>query len=270
MIQHYLHVSAFTRIAGGGNSAAVVQLAKWPTDERLSELARAIALPVTSVIVHSTEGFELRWLSHSGSFVQSMCGHGTLAASLAVSLAHPNLATFRFITPGGVVSVERKGDEFRLALPRWESFAREPWPELSEALGLDPSEVLDAGRDTLAVFRSENDVRNLRPDMEKLRKLGHRGFIATAPGLNYDCVSRFFCPTFGLGVDEDPVTGSAHCAIAPLWASRLKKQTLRALQASFEQGELTCEVGDSAVTITACAVLRSREEIELYTPTQAP
>lgn len=263
MIQQYLHVSAFTQTAGGGNSAAVVELPEWPSNEHLAELAKAIALPVTSVVVQASKGIELRWLSRAGSFVKSMCGHGTLAASLAVSLRYPGLGMFSFITPGGVVKIERRGDAFRLALPRWESRARAPWPELSEALGMEPREVLDGGRDTLAVFGSEDEVRSLRPDMEKLRQLGHRGFIATAPGLTHDCVSRFFCPTFGLGVDEDPVTGSAHCAIAPLWAARLRKSTLRALQASPAQGELICEVGDSAVTITANAVLRSREQIEL-------
>lgn len=262
MIQQYLHVSAFTRTPGGGNSAAVVQLSQWPSDEYLAELAKAIALPVTSVIVQTSQGVELRWLSRSGSFVKSMCGHGTLAASLAVSLRHPDLGMFDFITPGGVVKIERRGDAFRLALPRWESRAREPWPELIAALGLEPLEVLDGGRDTLAVFGSEDEVRSLRPDMEQLRQLGHRGFIATAPGLTHDCVSRFFCPTFGLGVDEDPVTGSAHCAIAPLWAARLGKSTLHALQASPAQGELICEVGDSSVTITASAVLRSQEQVE--------
>ena len=168
------------------------------------------------------------------------------------------------------MEIERRGESFRLALPRWDSRAREPWPELSSALGLEPLEVLEGGRDTLAVFGSEDEVRALRPDMEQLRQLGHHGFIATAPGLNHDCVSRFFCPTFGLGVDEDPVTGSAHCAIAPLWASRLKKSTLRALQASSSQGELICEVGESTVTITADAVLRSREQVELRTYPYTP
>ena len=138
MIQQYLHVSAFTRTVGGGNSAAVVQLSRWPSDEHLAELAKAIALPVTSVVVQTSNGIELRWLSRSGSFVQSMCGHGTLAASLAVSLSYPDLGMFSFITPGAVVKIERRGDVFRLALPRWESQAREPWPELSAALGLDP------------------------------------------------------------------------------------------------------------------------------------
>jgi len=261
MIQQYMHVSAFTRTPGGGNSAGVVLLAEWPADEELSNLARAIALPVTSVIVRTAQGLELRWLSRSGSFVKSMCGHGTLAASLAVNLLHPELNEFSFITPGGEVMVERRDGQFRLALPRWQPRARPPWPELSGALGKEPSELLDGGRDVLAVFTSEEEVRSLRPDMARLRALGHRGFIATAQGLEYDCVSRFFCPTFGLGVDEDPVTGSAHCAIAPLWSERLGIKTVRALQASPAQGELICEVSDAAVIISAHAVLRSYEKI---------
>lgn len=263
MVQQYMHVSAFTRTPGGGNSAGVVFLSEWPTDEELAGLARAISLPVTSVIVESARGLELRWLSRSGSFVKSMCGHGTLAAALGTTLLYPELKKFSFITPGGVVSVERRDDQFRLALPRWESSVRPRWPELSEALGKEPSELLDSGRDVLAVFASEDEVRSLHPDMAKLRALGHRGFIATAQGLEYDCVSRFFCPAFGLGVDEDPVTGSAHCAIAPLWSKRLGVTILHALQASPTPGELMCEVSDSAVTISASAVLRSYEEVAI-------
>ena len=265
MALEYMHVSAFTRIPGGGNSAGVICLPEWPTDEVLSGLARSIDLPVTAVIVETERGVELRWRSRAGSFVKSMCGHGTLAASLAMSLSKPDLRKFIFLTPGGPVEVERTEDDlFRLSLPRWDSTrCAHRWPELEEALGWVPTELLDAGRDVLAVFASEVDVRALHPDMVKLRQLGHRGFIATAPGNSFDCVSRFFCPTFGLGVDEDLATGSAHCAIAPFWAQRLGKSTLHALQASEAEAELVCEVGDTSVTVSAPAVLQSYERVSL-------
>jgi predicted PhzF superfamily epimerase YddE/YHI9 len=128
-------------------------------------------------------------------------------------------------------------------------------PDLARALGREPIEVYDAGRDTIAVFADESHVRGLVPDMARLRALGRRGFIATAPGRQFDCVSRFFCPSFGIGVDEDPVTGSAHCSIAPLWAARLGKSKLRAYQASSTGGEILCEVTPHTVVIGAPAVV---------------
>ena len=260
---NYLHVSAFTRTPGMGNSAAVCEFESWPTDEELSELAQTIALPVTSCIVRGPNGMELRWLSRSGSFVQSMCGHGTLAASFAVALSEPDLLRFVFKTPGGNVPIRREGDIFYISLPRWNSKPIDVWPELDEALGIPPSELRDAGRDVVAVFETEEEVRRLRPDMGKLLQLGRRGFIATAQGADYDCVSRFFCPSFGLGVDEDPVTGSAHCSIAPLWSERLGKQRLRAFQASAAGGELQCDVETESVTIGASAALVSRKSVTI-------
>jgi len=259
----FLHVSAFTREPGKGNSAAVCELEAWPPDEKLSLIARTIGLPVTSCLVTVKGIMELRWLSRAGTFVQSMCGHGTLAASFVVSLRNPGLTQFSFNTSGGVVHVRRGADMFFLALPRWNSRPIESWPELSDALGRAPRELLDAGRDVIAVFQSEAQVRDLSPDMAKLLSLGRRGFIATAAGSQFDCVSRFFCPSFGLGVDEDPVTGSAHCSIAPLWSQRLSKTSLLAYQASPVGGELHCDVSQDTVTIGAPAALFARARISV-------
>ncbi|MGA0569517.1 PhzF family phenazine biosynthesis protein [Variovorax sp. VNK109] len=251
----YLHVSAFTGIPGQGNPAGVVWLDEWPSDETLSTIAKTIALPITACIVQVQDRLELRWLSRTGLFVQSMCGHGTLAASFAVSERNSQLPEFTFDTPGGAVRVEKRGDMFYLALPRWDSHIVASQPLLNEALRAVPAELRDAGRDLLAVFDDEQQVRQLEPDMAKLLKLGRRGFIATSPGESFDCVSRFFCPSFGLGVDEDPVTGSAHCAIAPYWSQRLNKTTLTAHQASPAGGDLTCEVTDTSVIIGSQASL---------------
>jgi PhzF family phenazine biosynthesis protein len=259
----YLEVSAFTSTPGLGNAAGVCEFEQWPDDDALRRLAQAIALPVTSCIVRRDGRIELRWFSKSGAPVRSMCGHGTLAASFAMSLRDPAMADFAFETPGGTVPVRRRGGVFQLELPRWDARPMDAWPALAQALGADPAQVLDAGRDVIAVFSDEAEVRTLAPDMAKLLALGHRGFIATAPGRQYDCVSRFFCPAFGLGVDEDPVTGSAHCAIAPLWAGRLGKTTLHACQASAAGGELVCEVRDRSVVIGALAVLRARRRVSV-------
>jgi PhzF family phenazine biosynthesis protein len=259
----YLHISAFTSEPGKGNSAAVCRFDAWPSDEQLSALAQKIGLPVTACLVSAGDKTELRWLSRSGTYVQSMCGHGTLAASCVVAMEQPGLRDFEFHTPGGKVPVRRAGDLFFLALPRWNSRQVEQAPALAEALGGTPSEFYDAGRDMVAVYRTEAEVRALAPNMAKLRALGRRGFIATAPGMEYDCVSRFFCPSFGIGVDEDPVTGSAHCSIAPLWADKLGKQQLQAYQASAVGGVLQCRVTPESVVIGAPAVLFKRGHVAL-------
>lgn len=257
----YLHVSAFTSVPGGGNAAAVCQFENWPGDELLAHIARQLALPVTACIVQAAGVTELRWLSRSGIYVQSMCGHGTLAASCVMAMQEPGRNEFVFSTPGGPVPVRREGGMFFLALPRWNSTPISPDAALSEALGRTPLELYNAGRDTIAVYTTESEVRSLAPDMDKLRAHGRRGFIVTAPGEGFDCVSRFFCPSFGIGVDEDPVTGSAHCSIAPLWADKLKKPKLRAYQASAVGGEILCEVSRDTVTIGAPAVLFSRGRV---------
>jgi len=190
----YLHVSAFTKVPGEGNSAAVCELQSWPRDEVLASVARRIALPVTSFLMRGARDVELRWFSRAGTPVASMCGHGTLAASYAVALSQPDQSRFSFRTPGGVVDVQREGELFRLALPRWECKPVETPTELAEALRRTPEEILDAGRDLIARYATEAEVRGLSPDMPKLLALGRRGFIATAPGIEFDCVSRFFCP----------------------------------------------------------------------------
>ncbi len=206
---------------------------------------------------------ELRWISMAGTFVQSMCGHGTLAASCVVASEHPEWDSFAFHTSGGLVPVRRDGDMFLLSLPKWPSTPVGVDPALADALGCRPTEVHDAGRDLIAIYPDEEIVRRLAPDMNKLRALGKRGFIASAQGREFDCVSRFFCPSFGIGVDEDPVTGSAHCSIAPLWAQKLGRSRLRAHQASAVGGELLCDVSPDAVTIGAPAVILKRGSINI-------
>jgi PhzF family phenazine biosynthesis protein len=251
----YLQVSVFTAIPGRGNPAAFCEFPSWPSDEKLYELSKRIGLPVTSCIVREADDVELRWLTKEGGYVRSMCGHGTLAAAFGVFRGRPDLEHLSFKTRGGVVPVRRNGERFSMTLPRWEAKVVEALPGLAAALGREPHHVLDGGRDILAVYDSEDDVRALEPDMRALSTFGKRGIIATATGREYDCVSRFFCPSFGIGVNEDPVTGSAHCSIAPYWAKKLGKSDLRAHQASPMGGDLDCTVLEDGVAITASAVL---------------
>ena len=251
----YLQVSVFTSVPGRGNPAAFCELAAWPSDDELFALSRRIGLPVTSCAVRDRDELELRWLTKEGGYVRSMCGHGTLAAAYGVFRERPELDRFSFKTRGGAVPVIREGERFSMTLPRWEAKAINTLPGLAAALGHAPRRMLVGGRDILAVYDSEDEVRALDPDMQALLQFGKRGIIATAPGRDYDCVSRFFCPSFGIGTDEDPVTGSAHCSIAPYWVKELGKTELRAYQASPIGGDLSCTLLDDGVAIAANVVL---------------
>ena len=167
-------------------------------------------------------------------------------------------ATVAFDTRSGRLTVEREGDLYAMNFP-----AQPPKPcvlpeSLLEGLGATPSEVL-AAEDYLAVFESEAQVRSLEPDFSKLRRLDLRGLIVTAPGDEFDFVSRFFAPRFG--IDEDPVTGSAHCVLAPYWSGRLGRNRLRARQISRRGGEVICEMAGARVILRGGAITFMAGEI---------
>jgi predicted PhzF superfamily epimerase YddE/YHI9 len=166
----------------------------------------------------------------------------------------------RFHSRSGILSVARAGDLLTLDFP-----SRPPAPSLAPAalilgLGATPKEVFKA-RDFLAVFDDEAEVQALNPDFAALKTLDCLGIIATAPGRDCDFVSRFFAP--GAGVDEDPVTGSAHCTLIPFWAQRQGKTTLSARQVSARRGDLFCELTGDRVRIGGRAVHYLRGEIQI-------
>lgn len=251
-------VNAFSGNAFGGNPAAVCRLARWPSDETLRKLAVELCLPITSFMVREDTAERLRWFTREGSEVQSLCGHGTVAAAHVCLRLEPQApATVIFDTRAGMLLAERDDARIAIDFPRWPVTRCDPPPGLSRALRRDAEEYWSAGRDYLAVFASETDVRALEPDFEHMKSLGRHGFIATARGSasGYDCVSRFFCPSFGIGENEDSVTGSAHCSIAPFWAERLGKPEIRAYQASARGGDLVCRVKPGAVRISTLGTI---------------
>jgi predicted PhzF superfamily epimerase YddE/YHI9 len=154
--------------------------------------------------------------------------------------------------------VTREGDLYSMNFPAQPPQACALPEVLAAGLGAMPSEVL-AADDYLAVFDSEAQVGCLAPDFSKLRQLDLRGLIATAPGDECDFVSRFFAPRFG--IDEDPVTGSAHCVLAPYWSGRLGRNRLRARQISKRGGDVICEIADTRVILKGAAVTFLRGEI---------
>ncbi len=261
-------VDAFTSKVFGGNPAAVVLLPE-PQPEPLPERTmQAIGaennLSETAFVQSRQDGnaedtFGLRWFTPMVEV--DLCGHATLASAFVLFReGRVTGEVVHFETQSGRLSVRREGDMLTMDFP-----ARPPAPvdgieELTAALGARPDALL-AARDHLAVFTTEDEVASLSPDFARLADLEAWAVIATAPGNEVDFVSRFFAPK--AGIDEDPVTGSAHCTLIPYWAGRLGKMELRARQISRRGGEIFCAHNDERVAISGRAVLYLQGEISV-------
>lgn len=243
-------VDAFTTRPFAGNPAAICPLASWPDDSLLQAIAEENNLSETAYFVPSTKGFRLRWFTPVAEV--DLCGHATLAAAhvLFENLGYPDPA-ITFETRSGDLIVSRKDGRLEMDFPARPPVACLTPESLAEALGKQPVAVL-AADDYLAVFGSEGAVRAINPDYGLLSRLGLRGVIVTAPGNDVDFVSRFFAPKFG--IPEDPVTGSAHCTLAPYWADRLGKRTLVARQVSKRGGDILCALRGERVLLSGVAV----------------
>ena len=255
----YFEVDAFTDKPFAGNPAAVCLLDAWLADATLQNIAAENNLPETAFIVPRGNEFEVRWFSPAVEV--DLCGHATLAAA-AVLFTERKFAgdTICFHSRSGPLPVSRAGGVFTLDFPARPPKACEPPEALLRGLGRRLSRVFKS-RDYLAVFATEAEVLALAPDFAALKTLDCLGVIVTAPGSDSDFVSRFFAPA--AGVDEDPVTGSAHCTLIPYWAQRLGKTTLFARQVSRRGGELFCRLAGDRVHIGGKAVLYLRGEIVL-------
>ena len=239
-------VDAFTGEGLHGNRAAVCLLDEWLPDEVLQALAARHALSETAYLVPEVGAYDLRWFTPTTEV--DLCGHATLASAYVV-LAHlePGRQEVAFKSRSGTLGVKREGELYVLDFPTRPSHAVQSGPEIVDAMGLAPQEARATPRDWLLIYESEEDVLVLAPDMLLLSAFDRPGVIATAPGEHVDFVSRFFAP--GLGVPEDPVTGSAHCTLVPYWAERLGKTELHAAQLSAQGGELFCEARGERVAI---------------------
>lgn len=256
-------VDAFTDRVFAGNPAAVVPLPQWLPDATLQSIAAENNLSETAFFVKESVGYHLRWFTPAVEV--DLCGHATLAAAHVLT-SHLHIAdpTLRFRTKSGWLTVGRD-DAGRLVL---DFPARPPAhvdvPAVANALGASPQAVLAGKRDLMAVFESQQDVVRLKPNFAAFEGLPSHFLIATAPadeGMPYDFVSRFFCPL--AGVDEDPVTGSAHCTLVPYWAKRLGRNQLEAAQVSARGGRLSCTLSDDRVMMAGRAVTYLRGEIDV-------
>ncbi len=243
-------VDAFTGRIFGGNPAAVCPLEAWLDDAKMQAIAAENNLSETAFFVEAGDHYELRWFTPVHEV--DLCGHATLAtAHVLFALLDEPGDTVAFETRSGRLTVSRDGDALVMDFP---ALAPEPWgasDALACAMGAAPAEVL-GNVNCVAVYPSEADVRGLAPDLRLVAALPYEGVIATAPGEAVDFVSRYFAPKFG--IPEDPVTGSAHCELAPYWAKRLGRERLTAHQVSARGGELDCEVKGDRVLLTGRAV----------------
>ncbi|MGD9537075.1 MAG: PhzF family phenazine biosynthesis protein [Alphaproteobacteria bacterium] len=229
-------VDAFANRVFAGNPAAVVPLDAWLDDATLQAIATENNLSETAYTVPEGGGFRLRWFTPSAEV--ELCGHATLGTAhvlFATGAATGERVTFE--TLSGRLVVARAGEMLVMDFPAVPSTPIDTPVALVEGLGMVPVETL-AGTDYMTVLADEGAVRALRPNMRALEKLDRRGVIVTARARDADFCSRFFAPRFG--VPEDPVTGSAHCQLAPYWAKKLGKAALTAHQVSARGGELRC------------------------------
>lgn len=252
-------VDAFAERVFEGNPAAVCPLESWLDDDLLHAIAAENNLSETAFFVPSDKGYTLRWFTPVKEV--DLCGHATLAAAhvLYEKLGYAR-EVITFATRSGDLYVKKKGQQFEMDFPA-STPAPCTFPDLLvEGLGCRPLEVL-AADDYLAVFDSEATVRAIVPNQALLSQLDLRCVVITAPGTEVDFVSRVFGPKFG--ISEDPVTGSAHCELAPYWAKKLGKNRLSARQVSKRGGNLLCEVKADRVLLTGHAVTFMEADISL-------
>lgn len=247
------HVDAFSDRLFAGNPAVVCPLDGWLPEATMRAMAAEHNLSETAFFVATADGYHLRWFT---PVVETdLCGHATLASAFVVlTKLDPTAHEVRFHTRSGLLTVTRDGDRFVLDLPALPPTPCEMPERLLAALGRRPTQVLGATK-YLAVYDDAADVAALTPDFAVLRDADRDGVIVTAPGGDVDFVSRYFAPH--AGIDEDPVTGSAHCTLTPYWAARLGKQKLQARQISQRGGELHCELRADRVRLAGHALLYS-------------
>jgi len=265
-------VDAFTDKLFGGNPAAIIPLDEWIEDKLMQQLAMENNLSETVFFVpvkHTAaagkdrEGvdFDIRWFT-PGSEI-NLCGHATLASAFLLY----NYLNFRkeklvFHSQSGKLEVAKKGDLFIMEFPSWKPKRIEKYPgNLRKALDVDEIYGIYKQRDLLVLLNREEEVQNAKPDFSAIKKWNEK-VIITAPGSgDADFVSRFFAPC--VGIDEDPVTGSAHSQLIPFWAERLGKQELFARQLSARGGELWCRQLDNRVSIAGKCVFYMKGEINI-------
>jgi PhzF family phenazine biosynthesis protein len=257
-------VDAFTNKLFGGNPAAVIPLEKWLDDGLMQQIAMENNLSETVFFIPSSKdgiNYDIRWFTPAVEI--DLCGHATLAAAFVIfnKLEFPEFHV-HFHSKSGKLSVEKRADVLVMDFPAWKPERFNDYPaELVTALGVKEVVGVYKHRDLLVELQNEEDVKKCSPDFTALKQLGYK-VIITAPGTrNIDFVSRFFAPS--AGIDEDPVTGSAHSQLIPFWAEKLNKKKMLARQLSSRIGELECKWWGDRVTMAGQCVFYMKGEIEV-------
>jgi len=249
-----LIVDAFTEQPFAGNPAAICLPGAPQATEWMQSVAGEMNLSETAFVWTLEGGFELRWFTPVTEV--DLCGHATLASAHALwsEKLMPADEPIRFHTKNGMLTCTRRGDLIELDFPATTAQPAEPPEGLLESLGVKPTFVGRSKFDALLVVESEAVLRSLRPDFVKLSKVPVRGVMVTSASEDprFDFVSRFFAP--GAGINEDPVTGSAHCCLGPYWSGQLGKSELTAFQASPRGGIVRMRIQDDRVVLGGHAV----------------
>ncbi|CAM4208043.1 PhzF family phenazine biosynthesis protein [Cytophagaceae bacterium 50C-KIRBA] len=252
-------IDAFTNQLFSGNPAAICPLEEWLEEDKMQKIAAENNLAETAFLVKNGEQYDIRWFTPTVEV--DLCGHATLAAAFVLyhHLGEESNEIVFYSHRSGQLRVAKDGSLLTLNFPvdqiheidfNWEQF---------KGLSIPAKEVLKGKTDYLFVYENESQVANMKPDFFEIAKLKARGIIITAPGDEVDFVSRFFGPQSG--IDEDPVTGSAHTTLIPYWSKKKNKSQLEAKQLSPRGGELSCELVGDRVKISGECVLYMIGEI---------
>lgn len=247
------HVDAFAEKVFEGNPAAVCVLDKYPSDALMQKIAGENNLSETAFAVKEGAGYHLRWFTPGGEI--DLCGHATLGTAYVLfRFFEKDADSITFQTLSGALTVLKKGELLEMDFPAYELKQIPVTPAMEDAFGVKITEAW-MGRDLLCVTENADAIPTLTPDQTKLMALDGLLQHITARGKEYDSVSRTFAPK--LAVAEDPVCGSGHCHIVPLWAQKLGKEKLVVRQASKRGGTLYCEMHGDRLSLAGTAVLYS-------------
>jgi PhzF family phenazine biosynthesis protein len=251
--QKIYQIDAFTDKVFSGNPAAVCPLDKWLSDELLQKIAMENNLAETAFYVKQDNIYQIRWFTPTVEV--DLCGHATLAAAFVLfNYENHSDNEVNFYSPrSGNLTVRKQGDDLTLNFPTDVFEQIDLFSELIAGFDIKPMEALKGKTDYMLVFENEGQIKNITPNFEKISKLKGRGVIVTSKGDHVDFVSRFFAPQSG--IDEDPVTGSAHTTLTPYWAKKLDKNELTAIQFSERKGYLRCNYLNDRVEISGQAKL---------------
>lgn len=253
-------IDAFAEKLFGGNPAAVVPLKEWLPDNILQQIAAENNLAETAFFAEEGNGYRLRWFTPENEI--DLCGHATIASAY-VLYNYMNFTghEIRFESKSGTLTVKKDGEYYTLNFPAYQVDAVETTNDVLNAIGKMPVEVLKMNNDLMLVYHDQHALEMIKPDFGKLKQCAPRAIVVTAPSEEADFVYRFFAPK--MGIDEDPVTGSAQCSLIPYWSTRLNKTALNSIQLSRRKGMLKGVLNGGRVEISGKAVPYLTGEIEI-------